>query len=109
MTKVDADHRTSIGDQTAQGEFVVLTLTHRQRAANLLRREPEAQRRRGQGKTYSNDDMVEASPNGDAFLSNINSGNQVQVPSVFTPPGTQPTAVKLHDSAFSGGATVTLS
>jgi len=53
--------------------------------------------------------MVEASPNGDAFLSNINSGNQVQVPSVFTPPGTQPTAVKLHDSAFSGGATVTLS
>jgi hypothetical protein len=61
------------------------------------------------GKTYSNDEMVGASLDSDAFLSNINPGNQVRVQSVFdVPPGTQPSAVEPYDSGYSGGAIVTL-
>jgi hypothetical protein len=62
VTKVDADHRKSIGDQTAQGEFVVLTLT-----VKNIGNEPQTYSGANQklkdaaGKTDSNDDMVQAS------------------------------------------------
>jgi Domain of unknown function (DUF4352) len=69
------------------------------------------------GKSYSSSDDAEEAlynannPNGTAnpLMAEVNPGNAVDMPCVYDlPMGTTPAAVKLHDSAFSRGATVTL-
>ena len=60
---------------------------------------------------YSNDTGAELAANEQAatFLEEINPGNSVAATLVFdVPKGTKLTAIELHDSAFSGGVTVTL-
>jgi hypothetical protein len=43
------------------------------------------------------------------FLKDINPGNEINGTILFDlPKGAVPTSIELHDSAFSGGATITL-
>ncbi|GGK53431.1 DUF4352 domain-containing protein [Nocardia camponoti] len=63
-----------------------------------------------QGRTFENDTMAGVNVNDStAMTAKINPGNSVEVIVVFdVPAGSNPTAVELHDSAFSTGAKVAL-
>jgi hypothetical protein len=44
-----------------------------------------------------------------SVMGDINPGNSIQVKAAFdVPPGTQPAALEVHDSMFSGGVSVRL-
>lgn len=61
------------------------------------------------GREYSADSAAEMWANHD-MITDINPGNQVTVQSIFDiPAGVQVAALEVHDSAFSGGATIGLS
>lgn len=63
----------------------------------------------GAGRQYSPDSSADMWIN-EAILTDINPGNQVQAKAAFdVPAGTQPSAIELHDSAFSGGVKIRLS
>jgi hypothetical protein len=59
------------------------------------------------GREYSANSGADMSMN--KGTGEINPGNQIQVTAAFdVPPGTVPTELEVHDSAFSGGAKVRL-
>lgn len=67
--------------------------------------------RDAQGREFESDGgaAVLSVPDSESFLNTINPGNSVDGTLVFdVPKGLTPTAIELHDSPFSGGATVTL-
>jgi hypothetical protein len=67
--------------------------------------------RDAQGREFEADSgaAVLSVPDSESFLNTINPGNSVDGTLVFdVPKGLAPTAIELHDSPFSGGATVTL-
>ncbi|HSS24918.1 MAG TPA: DUF4352 domain-containing protein [Mycobacterium sp.] len=96
---------------TAQGEFVVITMS----VANIgdqpqnyfgdNQKVIDATGREYGAKTEANMWMnTSTSP-----LGAINPGNSIRVKAAFdVPPGTQPTVLELHDSMFSGGVSVRL-
>jgi hypothetical protein len=95
---------------TAQGVYVIVTMT-----VKNIGNEPQAYFGANQklidtaGREYSPDSAAEMWTNKD-IQTDINPGNQVVVKSIFdVPPGTTAAKLELHDSAFSGGTTVTLS
>jgi Domain of unknown function (DUF4352) len=96
---------------TAQGEFIVITMS----VANIG---DQPQNYFGQnqkvidakGREYganSEADMYMNTSN--SVMGDINPGNSIQVKAAFdVPPGTQPAALEVHDSMFSGGVSVKL-
>lgn len=106
---------TEIGDEyfgeQAQGQFVLVRLT----ASNIG---DEAQTLFGDNQTLVDEQGREHSANtmaalylddNDTFANEINPGNTVQGTIVFDiPVDAVPASIELHDSAFSGGVTVSL-
>jgi hypothetical protein len=89
--------------ETAQGEFVVLTV----RVTNIGN-EPQSYFGSNQklidtaGREYAPNSSVDLWLNG--YIGDINPGNSVQVVMAFdVPPGTPSQALELHDSMFSAG------
>lgn len=96
----------------AQGQFVIVHLT-----VNNIGDEPRmlsmsSQKLRDvQGRTFSASTgaAVMTLPESEAFLTNINPGNSVRAKLLFdVPTDVRLAGIELHDSAFSGGVTVSL-
>lgn len=106
---------TEIGDQyfgeTAQGQFCIVDVT-------ITNTGNEAQSFFGDNATLFNADKQQFSADTSAAIyledssslyEEINPGNTLNSRVVFdVPAGTVPTAIELHDSAFSGGVTIDL-
>lgn len=106
----------SLGDgfleSTPQGSYVLVDVTvsnvgdEAQMFSDFSQKLIDAQ-----GREFDADSGAAAMslPESEAFLNNINPGNTVEGTLVFdVPEGLSPVAIELHDSAFSGGATVSL-
>ncbi|KXP10590.1 Mpr protein [Tsukamurella pulmonis] len=108
---------TNIGDnpylaKKAQGQFVVIAMTVKNIGTKPQDFSPSSQKLKDtQGRTFESDSMAQIAL-GDSDVpvwDNINPGNTVQVKVVFDmPKDAAPSTMELHDSMFSGGATVTL-
>jgi hypothetical protein len=62
------------------------------------------------GRQYAADSMAAMSMNQDTMVIDMNPGFTISVKVPFdVPPGTAPDKIEVHDSAFSGGATVSVS
>jgi hypothetical protein len=65
------------------------------------------------GKEYASDSMADSASNsesGDSMVIDLNPGFTLTAKVAFdVPPGTQIAGIAVHDSAFSGGAKITLS
>ncbi len=96
----------------AQGQFCLLNITVKNignDAQSLFSANQSVYNATGQ--KYSADDVATtyAAPEGSTWYSNINPGNSVTGTVVFDLPKDQtPTTAELHDSAYSGGAKVSL-
>jgi hypothetical protein len=113
-------HRKSVGDtadglgETAQGMFTVLhiTVTNISNVAQTL--DDSAQLVfDSRGRQFSADSVADIDANqgngGGVFFNSINPGNSVQGVILFDlPAGDKAVTAQLHDSAFSGGVTVSL-
>jgi uncharacterized membrane protein len=96
---------------TAQGEFIVITMS----VANIG---DQPQNYFGQnqkvidvsGREYGANSAADMWMNtSNSVMGDINPGNSIQVKAAFdVPPGTQPAALEVHDSMFSGGVSVRL-
>ncbi|GEL18376.1 DUF4352 domain-containing protein [Pseudonocardia asaccharolytica] len=115
VTKVEPGVKT-LGDgflkSTAQGHYVLvhLTVTNIGKDAQMFsggnQKLLDAQGREFDADTGA---AVMNLPDSQSFLNNINPGNSVNGTVVFDmPTDVAPAAIELHDSAFSGGATVAL-
>lgn len=95
----------------AQGEFIIVTLS-----VQNIGEEPQSYFGSNQklidtsGREYGVDSEANMWMNEEgAIMSDINPGNSIRVKAAFdVPPGTQPAELELHDSMFSGGASVRL-
>ncbi|WP_078344618.1 DUF4352 domain-containing protein [Mycobacteroides chelonae] len=93
----------------AQGEWAVLSMTVTNIGDKPQTFFAENQKLIAGGKTFSADSTASMYLGNDALMAEINPGNKVEVQVAFdVPVGTEPDQVKLHDSAFSGGAAVNL-
>lgn len=94
---------------TAQGEYVVVSMTVRNIGDESQAFFAENQKMKdANGREYSPDSTADMYMNS-AIQTDINPGNQVQAQVAFdVPSGTRPYQIEVHDSAFSGGATVDL-
>jgi Domain of unknown function (DUF4352) len=96
---------------TAQGEFIVVTLS-----VHNIGNEPQSYFGQHQklidasGRQYGASSEADMWMNaGDNPMGDINPGNSIQVKlAVDVPPGTNPAELELHDSMFSGGVSVRL-
>jgi hypothetical protein len=98
------------GTPTPRGEWVIATMT-----VTNTGNEPQSFFANNQklidsaGREYAADAMAAISMNNDSMVIDLNPGFNITVRVPFdVPPGTQLSAIELHDSAFSGGATVKL-
>lgn len=115
VTKVTYGQDT-VGDQylnkKAQGQFALVEVSVKNVGNDARMLDGSSQRAFGpNGVKYEHDGVAETYANkGTAtFLNTINPGNAVAGLIVFDiPAGTKLTAIELHDSAFSGGASVDL-
>jgi len=116
LTSIEPPVRTIGADfaqQTAQGEYVIFRVT----VANIGDKPQtlfaDAQAAYAGDTKYgtSSDALFTVEGASDAVLTKINPGNSLaNVPLVFDlPPGTVLTKLELHDSLFSGGASIKLS
>jgi hypothetical protein len=94
------------GDETARGEFVIVTMTVKNTGD-----QPQSFFAQNQklfdtsGRQYAADSMATA----DSMVMDLNPGFTLPVKVAFdVPPGTAISAVEVHDSAFSGGAKINL-
>jgi hypothetical protein len=94
---------------SAQGEFIVVTLS-----VSNIGNVPQSYFGQNQklidasGREYGANSEADMYMN-DAAFGDINPGNSIQVRVAFdVPPGTSPAELELHDSMFSGGASVRL-
>jgi hypothetical protein len=96
--------------ETAQGEYVLVTMTVRNIGDQAQSFATSAQKLLdGQGRQYSVDDMATIVLDQGIAYEQINPGNSIEATVVFdVPVGTVPAEIELHDSLFSGGATVGL-
>lgn len=114
---VDFSSAASVSDPTgnpymtvnAQGEFIVVTLS-----VTNIGNEPQSYFGQNQKlidasrREYAANTEADMYMNGAAF-GDINPGNSIRVQAAFdVPPGTSPVELELHDSMFSGGASVRL-
>ncbi len=106
---------TSVGDQylgkKAQGQFVLVSVTVKNIGNESQTMFDDNQKLTDtQGRTFSTD--TEASiylKSNDLWMSEINPGNTASGTLIFDmPAGSAPASLELHDSAFSGGVTVSL-
>jgi len=96
---------------TAQGEFIVVTLS-----MTNIGNEPQSYFGQNQklidasGREYGASSAADMWMNaGGNPMGDINPGNSIQVKLAYdVPPGTNPTELMLHDSMFSGGVSVRL-
>lgn len=108
--------KTQIGDQylntKAQGQFVVVSLSVKNigdKAQTIY--DGNLKAFDASGKEFSADSKAQMylGDEGRLWINEINPGNSVKGQVVFdVPKGTQLTTIELHDSMFSGGATVNL-
>lgn len=96
----------------AQGQFVVVAMTVKNIGTKPQDFSPTSQKvKDAQGRSFESDSMAQIAL-GDSDVpvwDNINPGNTVQVKVVFDmPKDAEPATIELHDSMFSGGATVAL-
>ncbi|WP_068159362.1 DUF4352 domain-containing protein [Rhodococcus phenolicus] len=106
----------SLGDnpflaEEAQGQFVIVTMTVTNISDAPKGLSPSDQKLiDAQGREFGPDTSAALNLDTDvAFWDEINPGNTVTMPVVFDmPAGAVPDAIELHDSMFSGGATVSL-
>ena len=96
----------------AQGEFVLVRVTVTNVGTESTMFSGTNQKLLdAQGREFDADSgsAVMYLPDSESFLNQINPGNRVNATVVFdVPAGLAPTAIELHDSMFSGGATVAL-
>jgi Domain of unknown function (DUF4352) len=109
--------KTSVGSnpyltKTAQGQYCLLNMTVKNigdKAQSLFSANQKVLNASGQ--EFSADDVATTyqAPEGSTWYSNINPGNSVTGAVVFDVPKDQtPATAELHDSAYSGGAKVSL-
>lgn len=92
---------------TAQGQYCLVKLTVRNVGDKPQTFFVDNQKAKAGGRVYSADSKATAYAGGDAWVSEINPGNQIDGKIVFDMPrGVQPEVLVLHDSAFSGGVQV---
>ena len=96
--------------QTAQGEFVQVTMSVRNIGDRAQSLDASSQKLLdADGKQYSVDSLATAYLDEGIGYEQINPGNALDTTVVFdVPVGTVPAEIELHDSAFSGGTTVAL-
>ncbi|SNS97660.1 DUF4352 domain-containing protein [Rhodococcoides kyotonense] len=96
--------------ETAQGEYVLVTMSVRNIGDQAQSFATSAQKLLdGQGRQFSVDDMATIVLDQGIAFEQINPGNSIEATIVFdVPAGTVPAEIELHDSLFSGGATVKL-
>lgn len=104
---------TSVGDdifgETAQGEYVGVTVTVTNTGDEPQSWFDDNQTLIIDGKEYAADSMATLTVNSEGFYEEINPGNSMTITLVYdVPAGSAPSAIELHDSAFSGGVTVQL-
>jgi hypothetical protein len=94
-----------------QGQFIIVTMS----VANIGD-QPQSYFGQNQklidpsGRQYGVNSEADIYLNSNSGLGDINPGNSIQVKEAFdVPPGTVPSALEVHDSMLSGGATVRLS
>lgn len=96
--------------ETAQGEYVLVTMTVRNIGDQAQSFATSAQKLLdGQGRQFSVDDMATIVLDQNIAYEQINPGNSIEATVAFDVPlGTVPAEIELHDSLFSGGTTVSL-
>jgi len=98
--------------QKAQGQFVIVALSVQNIGDNPQSFSPSDQKLTDtQGRSFISDSAAQIALGGSdiSVWDNINPGNTVDVKIVYDmPAGATPASIALHDSMFSGGATVTL-
>ncbi|GCB00965.1 DUF4352 domain-containing protein [Mycolicibacterium sp. NCC-Tsukiji] len=99
-------------ERKAQGQFVVVTLSVQNIGDKPQSFSPSNQKLiDNQGRSFESDAAAQVALGGSDIpvWDNINPGNAVDVKLVYDmPQGAVPTNIELHDSMFSGGATVSL-
>ncbi|MBU8808836.1 DUF4352 domain-containing protein [Mycolicibacterium goodii] len=99
-------------NQKAQGQFVIVTLTVQNIGDRPQGFSPSNQKLIDtEGRSFETDTSAQIAldDNDIAVWDNINPGNTVDVSLVYDMPvGSVPASIELHDSMFSGGATVNL-
>lgn len=106
VTTVGSEYLT----QTAQGEFVQVTMSVRNIGDRAQSLDASSQKLLDtDGKQYSVDSVATVYLDEGFGYEQINPGNALDTTVVFdVPVGTVPAEIELHDSAFSGGTTVAL-
>lgn len=96
--------------ETAQGEYILVTLTVRNIGDQAQGFATSAQKLLdGQGRQFSVDDMATVVLDQNVAYAQINPGNSIEATVAFdVPVGTVAADIELHDSLFSGGSTVAL-
>ncbi|MGA9873335.1 MAG: DUF4352 domain-containing protein, partial [Rhodococcus sp. (in: high G+C Gram-positive bacteria)] len=91
--------------ETAQGEYVLVTMTVRNIGDQAQSFAASAQKLLdGQSRQFSADDMATIVFDQNISYEQINPGNAIEATVVFdVPVGTVPMEIELHDSLFSGG------
>ncbi|WP_342353738.1 DUF4352 domain-containing protein [Gordonia zhaorongruii] len=115
MTDVE-DGLDSVGDNPylaseAQGQFVVVAMSVKNIGDEPQSFTPSAQKLQDtDGRTFESDVEAQLALESDIPLyDNINPGNTVEIKIVYDmPQNAEPATVELHDSMFSGGASVSL-
>lgn len=109
---------TSVGDnpyltEEAQGQFVVVTMTVKNTSDQPQSFSPTGQKLfDAENRSFEPDTTAQIALGGSDIpvWDNINPGNAVTVKLVYDmPAGATPASIELHDSMFSGGASVNLS
>jgi hypothetical protein len=121
FTVTSISHAKSVGDtadglgDTAQGEYTILqvTVTNISSQSQTLDDSSQyiydASGRKYDASTSADIDLNSAGGSNSVFFNDINPGNTVRVKLAFDmPAGLNAVKAELHDSAFSGGATVNL-
>jgi len=94
-----------------RGEFIVVTVSVTNNATEPQSFSPGDQMLLdSSGRTYAADSMAALRMNNDSMVSDLDPGSTISVKLPFdVPAGTEPSAVQLLDSAYSGGVKVPLS
>lgn len=115
VTKVETGiHQLGSGawSTKAQGEFILVRVTVTNIGKESAMFSGSSQKLFDEaGREFEADSGSAAMyiPDSESFLNKINPGNSVKATVVFdVPTGLKPAAIELHDSPFSGGATVSL-
>ena len=101
----------NLGGENAQGEYVIVSMTV-QNIGHVAQNYFSDNQKLidSTGRQFSPDSMADIEANGKLDEISINPGNHINVRVAFdVPPGTTPAQLVVHDSAFSGGATINLS